>query len=69
MQTVNWTMPRYGSHDDGYWSAWKCTNEGCRRPGVAAEGADWAIKPVFYLLPSVTYVSGRGTSSDPFIFS
>ena len=60
---VGWTITKFIGYN-GYAITWL---GGFINP--AETSAEYEIKPVFYLLPSVEYVSGTGTKSNPYRIS
>ena len=62
--TTEWFMSRYG-YDGKYAKAWCVTSSGY----VSSEylSSDYAVRPVFFLISDVQYVSGSGTLADPII--
>lgn len=64
--TDEWTMSRYGAYG-GYYNAWAVSNSGI--VGRSYLFSSSSVRPVFYLESTVGYVSGAGTSTDPYIIS
>ncbi len=64
--TTEWTMSRYGSVR-GRYDAYNVNSNG--RAYYVTLDAAYSVRPVFYLTSDVEFVSGTGTSSDPFIIN
>ena len=62
LSVYEWTVSRYSSFTSGAFHVLSTGNV-YRNFAVTAS---WAVRPCFYLTSSTTYVSGSGTSSDPF---
>ncbi len=62
-----WTMSRYGGVRGGY-VAYYVRSEGFGSYYVLLNSS-LSVRPVFYLTSDVEFVSGTGTSSDPFIIN
>ena len=63
-----WTMSRYGySSRNSYYYAWYISVKGeldyNTLPGV------YAVRPVFFLTPDISYIGGTGTASDPILIN
>ena len=64
--TTEWTMSRYGAEYSLY-HVWNVDLHGNVYNWLLR--SPYSVRPVFYLMSEVEYVSGTGTSSDPFIIN
>ena len=64
-----WTMTRAHQNYDGSYMIWMAQKNGWLYGTAETSVSIINYTPTFYLLPSVNYVSGTGTSGDPFIIS
>ena len=60
-----WTMTYYSTGSSSV-SSWRVHNDS-GTVGYSSVSYESAIRPTFYLKPEVMYVSGSGTSNDPFV--
>jgi len=63
---TEWIMAYAGKVSGSYY-AWRLVSDGVVNDRNLTNS--YSIRPVFYLTSSVNYISGSGTSSDPFIIS
>ena len=67
--TIEWTMSRYGAAYVSYleYHIWYVTQGGYVGTTILTSTA--SIRPVFFLVSDVSYISGTGTLSDPILIN